>query len=51
MQIKCWGVRGSIPTPSSAEFVTSRYGGNTTCVSVSAPGALIVLDAESQGAS
>jgi phosphoribosyl 1,2-cyclic phosphodiesterase len=54
MRIKFWGVRGSIPTPSSADLVTSRYGGNTTCVSVragapdeSTPGVLIVFDAGS----
>ncbi|HEY3323243.1 MAG TPA: MBL fold metallo-hydrolase [Planctomycetota bacterium] len=47
MKIKFWGVRGSIPTPSSSEFVTSRYGGNTTCVSVRAPGIIVVLDAGS----
>jgi phosphoribosyl 1,2-cyclic phosphodiesterase len=47
MQIKFWGVRGSIPTPSAADFVTSRYGGNTTCVSVSIPGQLVILDAGS----
>ena len=44
MRIKFWGVRGSIPTPSTPDFSTSRYGGNTTCVSIRAPGALIVLD-------
>jgi len=44
MRINFWGVRGSIPTPSTAEFVTSRYGGNTTCVSVRVPGLLIILD-------
>ncbi len=47
MNIKFWGTRGSIPTPSTAEFVTSRYGGNTTCVSVWIPGRLIILDAGS----
>ena len=44
MNIKFWGVRGSIPTPSTPNFSTSRYGGNTTCVSVHAPGILIILD-------
>lgn len=47
MRIQFWGVRGSIPTPSTAEFVTSRYGGNTTCVSVTAPGLIVILDAGS----
>ncbi len=44
MKIHFWGVRGSIPTPSTADFVTSRYGGNTTCVSVRIPGAIVILD-------
>ena len=44
MKINFWGVRGSIPTPSTAEFVTSRYGGNTTCVSVRCPGLIVILD-------
>jgi phosphoribosyl 1,2-cyclic phosphodiesterase len=41
-----WGARGSIPTPGPA---TTRYGGNTPCVSVHGKGAakdrLVVLDA------
>ena len=44
MNIKLWGVRGSIPTPSTLNFSTSRYGGNTTCVSIHAPGILLILD-------
>jgi phosphoribosyl 1,2-cyclic phosphodiesterase len=44
LKIQFWGVRGSIPTPSTAAFVTSRYGGNTTCVSVRLPGRIIILD-------
>ena len=44
MKIHFWGVRGSIPTPSSPDFVTSRYGGNTTCVSVRVPGLIVILD-------
>lgn len=44
MKIHFWGVRGSIPTPSSADFVTSRYGGNTTCVSVRVPGLIVIFD-------
>src|ERR1043165_28246 len=44
MNIKIWGVRGSVPTPSTPVFSTSRYGGNTTCVSVHAPGVLLILD-------
>jgi len=47
VKIHFWGTRGSIPTPSTSSFVTSRYGGNTTCVSVQIPGRLIILDAGS----
>jgi phosphoribosyl 1,2-cyclic phosphodiesterase len=42
--IKVWGTRGSIPTPSTSNFITSRYGGNTTCLSVRCPGLIIILD-------
>jgi phosphoribosyl 1,2-cyclic phosphodiesterase len=45
VKIKIWGCRGSIPAPSTAEFVTNRYGGNTTCVSISVPGQVLILDA------
>lgn len=42
MKLTFWGVRGSIPVPGSA---TSRYGGNTSCLEVSVPGApTLVLD-------
>ncbi len=44
MNIKFWGVRGSIPTPSTPTFSTSRYGGNTTCMSVHAPGVILIFD-------
>lgn len=38
-----WGTRGSIPTPGPN---TARYGGNTPCVAVEAPGGqLVILDA------
>jgi len=47
VRIKIWGARGSIPTPSTAEFVTSRYGGNTTCVSVHGAGQTVIFDAGS----
>jgi len=47
MRIRLWGVRGSIPTPSTADFVTSRYGGNTSCLSVRVPGLIVILDAGS----
>ena len=42
-RVRFWGVRGSVPAPGPA---TVRYGGNTSCVSIEAPGCdLIVLDA------
>jgi ribonuclease BN (tRNA processing enzyme) len=41
-QIRCWGVRGTCPSPGAA---TSRFGGNTPCVEVrTADGAIVVLD-------
>ncbi|MBE0594529.1 MAG: MBL fold metallo-hydrolase [Gemmatimonadales bacterium] len=45
--VTIWGARGSIPSPGPA---TSRYGGNTSCISVESqdgPGRLVVLDAGS----
>jgi phosphoribosyl 1,2-cyclic phosphodiesterase len=40
-----WGTRGSIPTPGPQ---TTRYGGNTACVSITGPrGQLLILDAGS----
>jgi phosphoribosyl 1,2-cyclic phosphodiesterase len=44
MQLKLWGVRGSIPVPGPA---TIGYGGNTSCVELRADGEIIVLDAGS----
>lgn len=51
VQVRFWGVRGSIPTPG---FDTARYGGNTSCVTVETerpaeggPTELFVLDAGS----
>ncbi len=45
IQIKFWGVRGSIPTPGPR---TLRYGGNTPCIEVQFPGQpLVILDAGS----
>ena len=42
MELTFWGVRGSIPAPGPA---TTRYGGNTSCVSLrTAADKLIVLD-------
>ncbi|HUB51946.1 MAG TPA: MBL fold metallo-hydrolase [Terracidiphilus sp.] len=34
MNLKFWGVRGSIPTPEADRL---RYGGNTTCLEIGAP--------------
>jgi phosphoribosyl 1,2-cyclic phosphodiesterase len=40
-----WGTRGSIPTPGPE---TTRYGGNTACISLAGPGGrLVILDAGS----
>lgn len=44
MKIRLWGTRGSIPTPSSSSFVTARYGGDTTCVSIESGGSLVIID-------
>lgn len=42
MKIRFWGVRGSIPAPGPD---TIRYGGNTSCVSVTgANGGLLIID-------
>ncbi len=32
MLLRFWGTRGSIPTPSTEQHATVRYGGNTSCV-------------------
>lgn len=42
MTITFWGVRGTIPSPGRH---TCRYGGNTSCVSVEAGNAVLILDA------
>ncbi|HVV87948.1 MAG TPA: MBL fold metallo-hydrolase [Kofleriaceae bacterium] len=42
MKLRFWGVRGSIPAPGPE---TNRYGGNTSCVTVTtASGELVILD-------
>lgn len=42
MRLRFWGVRGSIPAPGPD---TNRYGGNTSCVSLTtASGALFIID-------
>jgi phosphoribosyl 1,2-cyclic phosphodiesterase len=47
VKVTLWGTRGSIPTPSTEGFVTSRYGGDTTCVSVQSGNHTIILDSGS----
>jgi len=48
MEIKLYGVRGSIPTPAINDFDTRMYGGNTTCLEVIADsGDEYILDAGS----
>jgi phosphoribosyl 1,2-cyclic phosphodiesterase len=43
MNVRFWGVRGSLPVPGRK---TERYGGNTSCVEVrSASGTRVVVDA------
>lgn len=43
MEVRLWGVRGSMPTPGRA---TAGFGGNTSCVQVtSADGSELILDA------
>ena len=44
MKVTFWGTRGSIPTPSTNLFVTTRYGGDTTCISADCAGHRIILD-------
>ncbi|HXE79241.1 MAG TPA: MBL fold metallo-hydrolase [Vicinamibacterales bacterium] len=46
MQVRFWGVRGSIPAPGPG---TSGFGGNTPCVEIAVPGAeeTLVFDAGS----
>jgi phosphoribosyl 1,2-cyclic phosphodiesterase len=41
LQIRFWGVRGSIPTPCSENL---GYGGNTTCLEVRSPGGIVIID-------
>ena len=42
--LRCWGTRGSIPTPGPE---TVRYGGNTTCFELRQPGSRLIFDAGS----
>lgn len=42
MNVRFWGVRGSIPAPGPR---TALYGGNTACVEIRAGGRLLIVDA------
>ncbi|OUR79230.1 MBL fold metallo-hydrolase [Alphaproteobacteria bacterium 46_93_T64] len=42
IQVKFWGVRGSIATPSADHM---KYGGNTSCVEIVLDDRIIILDA------
>ena len=42
VKVNFWGVRGSVPSPGKD---TNRYGGNTSCVSVSLGNKILILDA------
>jgi phosphoribosyl 1,2-cyclic phosphodiesterase len=44
VHLRCWGTRGSIPTPGPE---TVRYGGNTTCFEIRHEGQRIIVDAGS----
>ena len=41
-RVRFWGIRGSVPTPGSANH---RYGGNTSCVEVRVGETLFICDA------
>ena len=41
MEIKFWGVRGSIPTPGD-RFI--KFGGNTSCVELNVNNQVIIFD-------
>ncbi len=44
MKVRCWGVRGSIPTPGPT---TVAFGGNTACISLEVDGRILIFDAGS----
>ena len=44
MKLHAFGVRGSLPSPSTKGFKTSAYGGNTTCYYLEAGPFRIILD-------
>ncbi len=45
MKITFWGVRGSIPQPTSKFIRTEKYGGNTTCLAIEFDDHTIIFDA------
>ena len=44
LRARCWGTRGSMPTPGIA---TAGFGGNTSCVEIMAAGRRFIFDAGS----
>ena len=42
IKIEFWGVRGSVPSPGPN---TTKYGGNTSCVSINFGDKVLILDA------
>ena len=42
IHVDFWGVRGSVPSPGPK---TARYGGNTSCVSITYGNKILILDA------
>ena len=42
IHVDFWGVRGSVPSPGPA---TARYGGNTSCISITVDNKILILDA------
>jgi len=44
MKLHSFGARGSLPAPSTTDFKTSKYGGNTTCYYLEAGPFRIILD-------
>lgn len=44
MKLHAFGIRGSLPAPSTKDFKTSSYGGNTTCYLLEAGPFRIIFD-------
>ena len=42
IHVDFWGVRGSVPSPGPT---TARYGGNTSCVSITIDNKILIMDA------